>query len=163
MERYAIVPFRSRLNRQMANKSTERLCSHLNTKQNWYAILPFPSEQPICPFQKLERRRNGTITLPCELGHNCTDDRMGIFNTFMAVSWQSKQSFKAGFHFCEFGRASHAVRSKAVARVISTWSHNSATSDHRRMGVGHPIHLPLATPLPTGESCPLALICLRHA
>ena len=28
----------------------------------------FPSEQPICPFQKFERRWNGTIVFPCELG-----------------------------------------------------------------------------------------------
>ena len=35
---------------------------------------------------------------------------------------------KAGFHSCEFRRAKHSVRSKAVARMISTWSHNSATS-----------------------------------
>ena len=32
---------------------------------------------------------------------------------------------KAGFHFCEFGRANCAVRFKAVARMISIWSHNS--------------------------------------
>ena len=52
----------------MENMSTERLHSRLNTKQNSYAILPFPCGQPICPFQKLELIWNGTIAFPCELG-----------------------------------------------------------------------------------------------
>ena len=67
MERYAIVLFRSNLKRQMESMSPERLRSRLKTKQNWYAIVPFPCEQPICPFQKLERRWNGRIAFPCEL------------------------------------------------------------------------------------------------
>ena len=75
VERYAIVPFRSRLNRQMVNMSTERLRSRLNTKQNWYTIVPFPFEQPICSFQKLERRWNGTIAFP--------------FKLFRSVGWLS--------------------------------------------------------------------------
>ena len=40
--------------------------------KNWYAIVPFPCKQPICPFQKLEQRWNGTIALPCELGLKLT-------------------------------------------------------------------------------------------
>ena len=68
VERYAIVPSRSRLHRQIENISTERLRSRLNTEQNWYAIVSFPHEQPICHFQKLGRRWNGTIAFPCELG-----------------------------------------------------------------------------------------------
>ena len=67
MERDPTVPFRVRLKRQMENMSTERLRSRLNTKQNWYAIVPFPCEQPICPLQKLERRWDGTTAFPCEL------------------------------------------------------------------------------------------------
>ena len=35
------------MKRQIANISTERLRSRLNTKQYWYGIVPFPSEQPI--------------------------------------------------------------------------------------------------------------------
>ena len=70
VERYSIIPFRSRLHRQMENMSTERLRSRLNAKQNWYAIFPFLCEQPICPFQKLERRWDRTIAFPCELGQN---------------------------------------------------------------------------------------------
>ena len=45
---------------------TERLRSRLNTKQNWYTIVPFPYEQPICLFQKLERRWDGKIAFPSE-------------------------------------------------------------------------------------------------
>ena len=59
---------RSRLNRQMESISTEKLRSRLNTKQSWYAIVPFSCEQLICPFQRLERRSNGTIAFACELG-----------------------------------------------------------------------------------------------
>ena len=33
-----------------------------------YAIVPFPFEQPICSFQKLERRWNGKTVFPSE--HN---------------------------------------------------------------------------------------------
>ena len=65
VERYSVVQFCYRLNRQIET-CQRRDC--LNTKQNWYAIVPLPSEQPICPFQKLERRWNGTIELPCKLG-----------------------------------------------------------------------------------------------
>ena len=64
--RYTIIPFRSRLNRQIENMSMERLCSLLNIKQKWYAIVPFPCEQPTCPSQKLERRWKRTIAFPCE-------------------------------------------------------------------------------------------------
>ena len=77
VERYAIVPFRSRLNRQTENMSTERLRLCLNTKENWYAIVPFPCEHPICPFQKLERRRNGTIVFSRELGLRKIYERFG--------------------------------------------------------------------------------------
>ena len=66
VERYAILPFRSRLNGQMENMSTEGLRSRPNTKQNCKAILPFPCEQPICSLQKLERRWIGTIAFVCE-------------------------------------------------------------------------------------------------
>ena len=72
MEPYAIVPFSSRLNRQIGKLLTEQSRSHLNTKRNWYAIVPSPCEQPICRFQKLERRWNGTIAFPCELGPSLT-------------------------------------------------------------------------------------------
>ena len=68
VELYAIAPFRSRLNRHMENMSMEQLGSHLSTKQNWYAIVLFPWEQPICTFQKLERRWNGTNVFLCEVG-----------------------------------------------------------------------------------------------
>ena len=64
VEQCAIIPFRSRLNRQIENMSMERLRSRLNTKQNWYSIVLFLCEQSICPFQKLERRWIGTITFP---------------------------------------------------------------------------------------------------
>ena len=66
VERHAILPFRSRLNGQMENMSTEGLRSRPNTKQNCKAILPFPCEQPICSLQKLERRWIGTIAFVCE-------------------------------------------------------------------------------------------------
>ena len=69
-EQYAIVPFRYRLNRRMEKMSTERLPSLLITKRNWYTIVPFLCEQPICPCQKLERRWNGMIAFPCELCHS---------------------------------------------------------------------------------------------
>ena len=62
--------FRSRLNRPMESMSTERLRSRLTTKQNWNAIVLFPCEQPICLFQKFERRRDGTIAFPCKIGLN---------------------------------------------------------------------------------------------
>ena len=68
VERYAIVLFRFSLNRQIENRSTERFRFRLNVKQNWYAIVQFPCKQPICPFQKFERRWSGTIPFPCELG-----------------------------------------------------------------------------------------------
>ena len=61
MERYAIAPCRSRLNRQIENGSTERLCSRLNRKQNWCAIVSFPSEQPICPFQNWSKDGISTV------------------------------------------------------------------------------------------------------
>ena len=54
-------------NRQLEKMSAKRLRSCLNTKHNWYASILFLCEQPICPFQKLEQRLNGTIAVPCEL------------------------------------------------------------------------------------------------
>ena len=54
VERYASVSLCSRLNRQIENMSTERLHFRLNTKQNWYAVILFPCEQPICPLQELD-------------------------------------------------------------------------------------------------------------
>ena len=68
MEQYTIVPFRSRLNRQMVNMSTKRLHSRLNTKQNWYAFVPFPCKQSNFLYQNLEQRWNRTISTPCEPG-----------------------------------------------------------------------------------------------
>ena len=60
--------FRYRLSRQMVNMSTERLVSRLNTKQNWYTIVPFPGKQSNFPFRNLEQRWNRTISIPCEPG-----------------------------------------------------------------------------------------------
>ena len=54
------------------NCGTERLRSHVNRNKNRYAIVPFPCEQSIFAFQKLERRWNGTIAFPCERGLNQT-------------------------------------------------------------------------------------------
>ena len=50
------------------NCGTERLRSRVNRNKNRYAIVPFPCEQSIFAFQKLERRWNGTIAFPCERG-----------------------------------------------------------------------------------------------
>ena len=68
MERYTIVSFRSRLNRQMENMAMERLRSLLSAKQIDTQSFRSPCEQPICPFQKLERRWNGTTAFSYELG-----------------------------------------------------------------------------------------------
>ena len=68
VERCTLYLFRYRLNRQMEIMSAERLRSRLHTKQNWYAIVRFQSEQHICPFQTLEGKWNGTNAFPCELG-----------------------------------------------------------------------------------------------
>ena len=51
-------------------------------KTNWYAIVPFPCEQPICPFQKLERRWNGTIVFPCELSLNVNGHHQAMPSDF---------------------------------------------------------------------------------
>ena len=48
------------------NRGTERLRSRVNRNKNRYAIVPFPCEQSIFAFQKVERRWNGTIAFPCE-------------------------------------------------------------------------------------------------
>ena len=56
----------------MEKMSTERLRSRLNTRQNWYAIVPFPCEQSSYPLEEVERRWDGTIAFPCELGLNYT-------------------------------------------------------------------------------------------
>ena len=40
-------------NGKYVNGTVAFQCVH---KQNWHAIVPFPSEQPIFSFQKLERR-----------------------------------------------------------------------------------------------------------
>ena len=40
----------------------------MNRNKNRCAIVPFPCEQSIFAFQKLERRWNGTIAFPCERG-----------------------------------------------------------------------------------------------
>ena len=50
------------------NCGTELLRSRVNRNKNRYAIVPFPCEQSIFAFQKLERRWNGTIAFPCERG-----------------------------------------------------------------------------------------------
>ena len=68
VERYAVITLLSE--QENRKHVTERLRSRLNTKQNWYAIVPFPCEQPTCPFQKMERRWNGTIAFPCKLGRS---------------------------------------------------------------------------------------------
>ena len=43
---------------------------HRQYKPNWLTIVPLPCELPIFPSQKLERRWNGTNTLPSERGLN---------------------------------------------------------------------------------------------
>ena len=51
---------------QRENCGTERLRSRVNRNKNRHAIVPFPCEQSLFAFQKLERRWNGTIAFPCE-------------------------------------------------------------------------------------------------
>ena len=56
--------------RRTVDDGTERLRSRVNRNKKRYTVVPFPSEQSIFAFQKLERRWNGAIAFPCERGRS---------------------------------------------------------------------------------------------